>query len=137
MKILGLDYGEKRIGIAISDELGLLAHPLKVIDNKDQDMLIDILKENSIERVVIGKPLNLDGTHSKKTEETLGFVELFKKKTDVPVITWDERFSTKEAQRNLVGFDVSRKKRKKVIDKMAAQIILQGYLDSIRTMKDV
>jgi len=136
MKILGLDYGEKRIGIAISDELGIFAHPLTTVDARELDKITDIIKKNSIEVVVIGKPLNLNGTSSKKTQEVQDFIAQLRKTIKIPVYAWDERFSTKEAERILLDSDVSRKKRKRVLDKISARIILQGYLDSIRK-KDV
>jgi putative Holliday junction resolvase len=132
MKILGVDYGDKRMGVAISDEIGLLAHPLTTIADRNLNMLLDVIKENQIEAVVVGKPLNMNGTYSSKTREVLNFINELKKIVNIPVHEWDERLSTKEAERFLIGFDLSRKKRKGILDKSSARIILQGYLDSIR-----
>jgi putative Holliday junction resolvase len=137
MKILGVDYGDKRMGIAISDEIGLLAHPLTTIADRNLNMLLDVIKENQIEAVVVGKPLNMNGTYSSKTREVLNFINELKKIVNIPVHEWDERLSTKEAERLLIGFDLSRKKRKGILDKSSARIILQGYLDSIRIKQNV
>ncbi len=137
MKILGVDYGNKRMGLAISDEIGLLAHPLTTIADRNLNMLLDVIKENQIEAVVVGKPLNMNGTYSGKTREVLNFINKLKKIVNIPVHEWDERLSTKEAERLLIGFDLSRKKRKGALDKFSARIILQGYLDSIRIKQNV
>ncbi len=137
MKILGVDYGNKRMGLAISDEIGLLAHPLTTIADRNLNMLLDVIRENQIEAVVVGKPLNMNGTYSGKTREVLNFINEIKKIVNIPVHEWDERLSTKEAERLLIGFDLSRKKRKGTLDKSSARIILQGYLDSIRIKQNV
>lgn len=137
MKILGLDYGEKRIGVAISDELAMFAHPFTTLDKKDIGLLTGIIEKERIDSIVVGMPLNLNGSYSQKAKEVLDFVKEIKKSVKIPVFTWDERFSTKEAERALIACDVSRKKRKKVLDKSSARVILQGYLDYIKAKKDV
>ncbi|MFQ5456214.1 MAG: Holliday junction resolvase RuvX [Nitrospirota bacterium] len=134
MRVLGIDIGERRIGIAISDEYQWIANPYSVIDKKIADSYIcDILKiveDNEIEKIVVGLPLKLDGNVGIEGEKAIKFREEIKEESDIPVILWDERFSSISANRILLDADMSRKKRKKVIDKMAAAIILQSYLDS-------
>lgn len=134
VRILGLDIGKKTIGVALSDEAGITAQPLLLIRRsslaKDLEDVLRIARENSVGRIVAGLPLNMDGTESSTTGFVLKFVELLRAKSPVPVITWDERLSTAAVERVLIEGDVSRSRRKEVIDKMAASYILQGYLDS-------
>lgn len=136
MRILGLDIGRKNIGVALSDESGITAQPLKVIKRtsmaKDMEEISALVRENSVEKIVAGLPLNMDGTPSSTTEFVLKFVERLKEASTAPIVTWDERLSTVAVERLLIEGDVSRGKRKEVIDKMAASYILQGYLDSLR-----
>lgn len=133
MRYLGLDYGSKTCGVAISDSTGLIASSLEVIRYKLSEELIfklsNIIKEKKIEKIVLGNPLNLNGTLSKRSEETLKFKELLEKEFNIEVFMQDERLSTIEAERILLNNNTKRKDRKKVIDKMAAVIILQAYLD--------
>lgn len=142
-KIMGLDVGDKTIGVAISDALGLTAQgktTLHRISNKeDIGQLIEYIVEDAIETIVVGLPKNMNGTVGPQGDKTLAFVKQLKKKIrytdrmdfDVEVIMWDERLSTIGAERSLLEADMSRKKRKLIIDKMAAVFILQGYLDSL------
>ncbi|KXS42498.1 MULTISPECIES: Holliday junction resolvase RuvX [unclassified Candidatus Frackibacter] len=134
MKILGLDYGDKRIGVAASDALGWTAQGKKVIQNTSLNEVIneleDLIDEYEIGKVVVGLPKNMNGTLGPRAEKTLEFVEALKEEFTIPIITWDERLSTAAAERTLLAADVSRRKRKDVIDKMAAVVILQNYLDS-------
>jgi len=134
MKILGLDYGDKRIGVAASDALGWTAQGKKVIQNTSLNEVINelegLIDEYEIEKVVVGLPKNMNGTLGPRAEKTLEFVEALKEEFTIPIITWDERLSTAAAERTLLAADVSRRKRKDVIDKMAAVVILQNYLDS-------
>ncbi|MDD5423059.1 MAG: Holliday junction resolvase RuvX [Candidatus Omnitrophica bacterium] len=134
MRILGVDFGSKRIGIAVSDELFITAQGVKTLVRRslEQDLreIKDFIKEHGVIEVVVGLPLNMNGTHSQKTKEAMEFMESLSKAVDVPVKTWDERLSTVQAERTLLEADLSRAKRKRVMDKMAAQVILQGYLDS-------
>ncbi len=136
MRILGLDIGTKRIGVAVSDELGLLAQGKCCVDRETDDKAINdiiaIIEEGSVGKVVVGLPLNMDGSHGERAEDSTKFAESLADKTGLPVDLWDERLSTKEAEDVMLKADISRKKRKKVIDKMAAQLILQGYLDRMR-----
>jgi putative Holliday junction resolvase len=135
MRIMGLDMGSCTIGIAISDELGITAQGLKTIrrklmeeDLKEITMVIDQYK---IEKIVVGLPKNMDGTLGKQAEMVFQWIMASKKKIHLPIVTWDERLSTVGASKILLEADLSRKKRKKVIDKLAAVLILQGYLDKI------
>ncbi|MCK5533921.1 Holliday junction resolvase RuvX [bacterium] len=136
MRILGVDYGEKRIGLAISDPLAIIAQGLKVVSAEDffKDEKIEefksLIKEFKISKIVVGFPINMDGGTGKKAKETMVFVEQLKKCISVPLVLWDERLSTVAAENVLINADLSRKRRKKVIDKVAAAVILQGYLDS-------
>lgn len=137
MKILGIDYGTERIGLAISDELGLMAHPFKTIGHKELNVLIEIINKEGIDAVVVGKPIRLNGSYSDKTREAIDFAERIKRLLKIPVHMQDERFSTKEAGRTLLDANISRKKRKKIIDRSSARVILQAYLDANKTKKDV
>lgn len=132
---MGLDIGSSTIGIAISDELGMTAQGLKTIrrklmeeDLKEITMVIDQYK---IEKIVVGLPKNMDGTMGKQAEMVFQWIKTSKEKIRLPIVTWDERLSTVAASKILIEADLSRKKRKKVIDKLAAVLILQGYLDQI------
>ncbi|MCK4259761.1 MAG: Holliday junction resolvase RuvX [Halanaerobiales bacterium] len=132
MRIMALDYGDKRIGVALSDALKMTAQGKEVIHHTnlqaDLKRLGEIIEEDVVERIVVGLPRNMNGTYGPRSEKTLQFVEKLKEEFSLPVETWDERLSTIAAERTLLEADVSRKKRKKVIDMMAATIILQGYL---------
>jgi putative Holliday junction resolvase len=140
MRIMGLDVGSKTIGVAISDELGITAQGFKTIKRKamedDLRELYTIISQFQIEKIVVGLPKNMDGSLGKQAEFVLGWIEDFKNKIQLPVETLDERLSTVEASKTLLKADLSRKKRKGVIDKLAAVLILQGYLQQIRNRKD-
>lgn len=140
MRIMGLDVGSKTIGVAISDELGLTAQGLKIIQRRamedDLKELCSIISQFMVERIVVGLPINMDGTLGRQAEAILEWISWFKDRISIPVETWDERFSTVQATRTLLEADLSRKKRKKVIDKLAAVLILQGYLDQARRRDD-
>ncbi|MBI4620735.1 MAG: Holliday junction resolvase RuvX [Desulfobacterales bacterium] len=134
MRIIGLDVGSKTIGVAVSDEMGWTAQGVTTIIRKSLDSDLEELRKlmdqyNPLE-IAVGLPKNMDGTIGKQAEGVLALVETMKKSLNIPVITWDERLSTVAANRTLLEADLSRKKRKKVINKMAAVFILQGYLDS-------
>ncbi|MBI3353762.1 MAG: Holliday junction resolvase RuvX [Nitrospirae bacterium] len=135
MRILGLDVGDKRIGIAVSDELCMCAHGVRTIERKgikeDIRQIKEICEEYGVEEIIAGLPINMDGTSGFRVQKVQDFVSLLKEQVSIPVNTWDERLSTVAAERNLIEADMSRKKRKAVIDKIAATIILQGYLDSM------
>ena len=134
---MGLDIGEKRIGVALSDPLGIIAGALTVVDRVTDDAalkeIIDLARENEVERIVVGMPRSLDGSLGKQAQAVQSFVDLLKKRTDIPVVTWDERLSTVAAERMLLEVGMKRDKRKKRRDSLAAAIILQGYLDRERS----
>ena len=135
-RIMGLDVGDKTIGIALSDPLGWTAQGLKTVQRtgikKDLQKLGEIIKEYDVKKIVVGLPKNMDGTIGPQCQKVLEFNEkLGKRFTDIEIIQWDERLTTVAAERTLIEADVSRKKRKEVIDKIAAVHILQGYLDRI------
>ncbi len=134
MRILSLDVGEKRIGMAVSDVLGLIAQQLETLTRSseadDFSRIRDIVKDKEVSEIVVGYPLNMDGTEGPKAAEINKFIEGLKKECSVPIKIWDERLTTREANRILIEADVSREKRKKLNDKLAAQLILQSYLDS-------
>ena len=136
-RIMGLDIGEKRIGVALSDPLGIIAGALTVVDRVTDDAalkeIIDLARENEVERIVVGMPRSLDGSLGKQAQAVQSFVDLLKKRTDIPVVTWDERLSTVAAERMLLEVGMKRDKRKKRRDSLAAAIILQGYLDRERS----
>lgn len=136
MRIIGLDVGEKRIGVAISDPLGITAQGAGVITRKKLEDDINEIKryvdEYKADSVVVGMPLNMDGTEGKSAQKVAEFVETLSSALKIPLATYDERLSTKESEKFLISCDVSRKKRKRVIDTIAAQLILQSYLDSLK-----
>ena len=133
---MGLDVGTHTIGIAISDELGLTAQGLKTLKRKstqdDLREIVTIIDQFEINKIVVGLPKNMNGTLGKQAESVLRWTEVLKDKAQLPVVTWDERLSTVGASKVLLEADLSRRKRKKVIDKLAAVLILQGYLDQSR-----
>jgi putative Holliday junction resolvase len=136
VRTMGLDIGTRTIGVATSDELGIAAHGLKTIRRKsmEEDLkeIATIIRELEIDKIVVGLPKNMDGTLGRQAEIVLQWVEGLKDKIHIPVETWDERLSTVGASKVLLEADLSRRKRKKVIDKLAAVLILQGYLEQRR-----
>lgn len=134
MRIMALDYGSKRIGVALSDELFITAQGAQTIirttEPEDIEKIRSVIRDNGVSELVVGLPISMNGTHSQKTEETLAFVARISAVVQVPVKTWDERLTTVQAQRALLEADTSRYKRKGLADKLAAQFILQSYLDS-------
>jgi len=135
LRILGLDYGEKRIGVAICDELGFTAQgrPTIIRKNKkhDWEILGSLIRDDKVEKIVIGYPVRIDGSEGIQCEKVDRFAALMEATFFLPVVKWPETFSTKEAEKILINSGVRWEKRKKMVDKMAACIILQGYLDSL------
>ncbi|ADZ20730.1 putative Holliday junction resolvase [Clostridium acetobutylicum] len=135
MRILGIDVGNKTIGVALSDPLGFTAQGITTIRRKNEEEDIKELKElcekYEVDTIVCGLPKNMNGTIGFQSEKVLGFCEVIKQNIDVPIKMWDERLTTVAANRAMLEADLSRKKRKKLVDKVAATYILQGYLDSI------
>jgi len=134
LRILGLDYGEKRIGVAVCDELEFTAQGLPTIIRKtkkhDLEILAGLIKNYNVEKIVIGYPVRLDDSEGIQCEKVNRFAELLNKTFSLPVIKWPETLSTKEAEEILINCGVRWEKRKQKVDKLAACIILQGYLDS-------
>ncbi|MBE1440687.1 Holliday junction resolvase RuvX [Paenibacillus sp. OAS669] len=133
-RLMGLDYGDKTIGIALSDELGWTAQGLEVIRRttveRDFARIREIIDQYSVSELVVGLPKNMNNTIGPRGEICIEFAQSLQQALQMPVHLWDERLTTASAQRTLLEADVSRKKRKQVIDKMAAALILQGYMDS-------
>lgn len=134
LRILGLDYGEKRIGVAVCDELGLTAQGLPTIIRKtkkhDLEILANIIKNYNIEKIVIGYPVRLDGSEGIQCEKVNRFTSMLEENYFLPVVKWPETLSTKEAEEILINSGVRWKKRKNKVDQLAACLILQAYLDS-------
>lgn len=139
MRIMALDVGSRTIGIACSDALLMTAQGIETIRRtsleNDFNRLRELISEYEVHELVVGTPKNMNGTKGDRAEKTEEFVEKMKAVIDLPVTFWDERLSTVMAERQLIAADVSRKKRKGVIDKMAAVVILQGYLDRLQFSK--
>ena len=130
MRSMALDVGEKTVGIAVSDELGITASPRVTLrrDGTEFDRLTAMVAEESIGEVVVGLPISLNGTLGPAAQKVLEFVNQLRPKLAIPVVTWDERLTTAEAEKMLIQADVRRAKRRQVIDQIAATLILQGYL---------
>ena len=134
MRILALDLGEKRIGVAVSDELLMTAQGLCVLSSKgtvkDLEQVGDLIRNQAVSTIVLGFPRNMDGSIGPMAEKVREFGRLLQEQNAaIPVEYWDERLTTAGAQRMLIGADISRMKRRQVVDKVAAVLILQGYLD--------
>lgn len=134
MRVMGLDYGDRRIGVAISDELRWTAQGLTVVETRrdggELDKIAEIAKEHDVSEVVVGLPKNMNGTIGPRGEICQDFAVQVKQKLGIPVHLWDERLTTVAAERTLAEAEIGLKKRKQVVDKMAATLILQNYLDS-------
>ena len=132
-RIMGLDIGDKTIGVAVSDLMGLTAQGVTTIKRvgkkKDIEEINKIISERQVNKIVSGLPKNMNGTVGPQGEKVQKFCELLKEETNLPIEFWDERLSTVAAERSLIEGNVRRENRKKVIDMLAAVIILQGYLD--------
>jgi putative Holliday junction resolvase len=134
MRSLGLDVGDKRIGVALSDETGTLASGLATVarvgPRQDVRALAELVRRHEAGEVVVGLPRRLDGTIGPQAEKVLALIEDLRRALRVPVVAWDERFTTVAAERALAEGAVSRRQRKELVDKVSAILILQGYLDS-------
>jgi putative pre-16S rRNA nuclease len=135
MRILALDHGTKRIGIALSDELKMIAQPLEyVLTEPIADFFIrlkEIIREKEVELILIGMPRNMDGSYGPAALKVQEFIAVLKDKVAIPIQTWDERLTSAQAQRFLIQGGVRRQDRKQKVDKTAAAILLQSYLDSL------
>lgn len=144
MRILGLDYGSKTVGVAVSDPLGLTAQRLDTIWRKQENKLRqtlarikELVDEYQVEQIVLGYPKNMNNTVGERAEKALEFKEMLEKRTGLPVIMWDERLTTVEADRTLMEAGVRRENRKQYLDGLAAVFILQGYLDSLGNVSNI
>ena len=143
MRILGLDFGSKTVGVAVSDPLGITAQPVEIVRRKSESKLRQTLarieelaKEYRAESFVLGLPKNMNNTEGERVEKTKAFGEMLERRTGLPVHYWDERLTTVAAEQILMESGVRRENRKAVIDKVAAGLILQGYLDCLKTKED-
>lgn len=134
-RILALDHGTKRIGVAVSDEMGWTAQPLETYERrsieKDLAHILELVQVHEVDRVVLGLPLRLNGEIGPAAEAVREFGDRLEKALPVPVVMWDERMTTKSAEDLLIAADVSRKRRKGIVDRIAAAILLQSYLESL------
>lgn len=134
MRTLALDHGTKRIGVAISDELGIIAQPLEFIPAEPVEAffrrLQAIISEKNVEEIVVGMPFNMDGSTGASAQRVEAFIAELRSRVSLPVHTCDERLTTCEAEHLLISAGTRRKQRKQVIDKMAAAVLLQSYLDA-------
>ena len=134
MRWLGLDYGDKTIGVAVSDEMGWTAQGLEVIRRttieRDLTRIREIVQQYQVTLIVVGLPKNMNATIGSRGELCIAFADTLREALNLEVVLWDERLTTVAAQRTLLEADVSRKKRKQVVDKLAAAFILQNYIDS-------
>ena len=142
MRILGLDYGSRTVGVAVSDELLLTAQGVETIERKDENKLRktcarieELIKEYEVSTIVLVLPKNMNNTEGDRVEKTKEFKEMLERRTGLPVIFWDERLTTVAAEQVLMESGVRRENRKAVIDKVAACFILQGYLDLLQNEK--
>lgn len=138
MRIMGLDYGSKTVGVAMGDPLGITAQAVETIWRKDENKLRktcarieELISEYEVERIVLGLPKHMNNDLGERAQKALAFGEMVKRRTGLEVVMWDERLTTVEAERTLIENNVRRENRKQYIDKIAAVFILQGYLDSI------
>ena len=143
MRILGLDFGSKTVGVAVSDGLLLTAQGVETIERKDENKLRktcarieELIEEYEITEIVLGLPKNMNNTEGERVEKTKAFGEMLERRTGLPVHYWDERLTTVAAEQILMESGVRRESRKAVIDKVAAGLILQGYLDCLRTKEE-
>ena len=143
MRVIGLDYGSKTVGVAVSDPLGLTAQGVETIERKEENKLRktlarieELVREYGAEKIVLGFPKNMNNTIGDRAQKSLEFKEKLARRTGLEVILWDERLTTVSAERTLMESRVRREERKKYVDKIAAVFILQGYLDSMHAGVD-
>lgn len=135
MRVMALDYGDARTGVAISDALGITAQGLESIDSKNQYALLNrlakIIKEYSVEKIVIGYPLNMNATHGPRVDKTNKFIETLENRFHLEVIKIDERLTTVASHRTMTELGIKKEKKKQIVDTMSAVYILQMYLDKV------
>ena len=138
MRVMGLDFGSKTVGVAISDPLRITAQPMEIVRRKSENKLRqtlarleELIEEYQVTQLVLGLPKNMNNTLGERAEKSLEFKEMLERRTGLPVVMWDERLTTVEANRDMIEGGVRREDRSKHVDALAAVLILQGYLDSI------
>ena len=135
MRILALDHGTKRIGVAVSDDLKMIAQPLEFIPTEPFEAFLArlkvLLQEKDVESILVGMPRNMDGSYGPAALKVQEFITALKTTVTLPILTWDERLTSAQANRLLIQGDVRRQKRKQKVDQTAAAILLQSYLDSL------
>ena len=144
MRIMGLDFGAKTVGVAVSDPLLVTAQGIEIIRRKDENKLRQTLARieeiiteyGDVEKIVLGYPKNMNGTEGERCERTLEFKEMLEKRTGLPVVLWDERLTTVAADNVMMESGIRRENRKQYVDEIAAQFILQGYLDYLRNQTE-
>jgi len=136
-KVIGLDLGSRTCGVALSDILGMVASPVETIRFEEDDYetacnkVVEIIKKNNVKKAVLGLPKHMNGDVGIRGEISIKFKEMLEEACGVEVILWDERLTTVSAQKSMIASNMNRQKRRKMVDTMAAVIILQGYLDSV------
>lgn len=143
IRIMGLDYGSKTVGVAISDGLGITAQGIETIKRTSENKLRqtcarieELIREYNVQQIVLGFPKNMNNTIGERAEKSLAFKEMLERRTGLNVVMWDERLTTVEADRTLMESGVRREDRKNYVDKLAAVYILQGYLDYLNTKQN-
>lgn len=143
MRIMGLDYGSKTVGVAVSDALGLTAQGIEIVRRKSENKLRqtlarieEIAKEYGVEKIVLGFPKHMNNDIGERAEKSLEFKEMLERRTGLPVVMWDERLTTVEADRTMMETGIRRENRKEYVDMIAAVFILQGYLDYLPHQKE-
>ena len=143
MRIMGLDYGSKTVGVAVSDALGLTAQGIEIVRRKSESKLRqtlarieEIAKEYGVEKIVLGFPKHMNNDIGERAEKSLEFKEMLERRTGLPVVMWDERLTTVEADRTMMETGIRRENRKEYVDMIAAVFILQGYLDYLFHQKE-
>lgn len=137
MRTMGLDYGSKTVGVAVSDPMGITAQGIEIIRREKENhmrstlrRIHELVNEYEVGTIVVGNPKNMNGTSGERAEAAKAFAETLKQRTALPVVLWDERLTTVEAEKTMMAAGVRREDRKKYVDKIAAVLILQGYLDA-------
>ena len=143
MRIMGLDYGSKTVGVAVSDALGLTAQGIEIVRRKSENKLRqtlarieEIAKEYGVEKIVLGFPKHMNNDIGERAEKSLEFKEMLERRTGLPVVMWDERLTTVEADRTMMETGIRRENRKEYVDMIAAVFSLQGYLDYLSHQKE-
>ena len=143
MRIMGLDYGSKTVGVAVSDALGLTAQGIEIVRRKSENKLRqtlarieEIAKEYGVEKIVLGFPKHMNNDIGERAEKSLEFKEMLERRTGLPVVMWDERLTTVEADRTMMETGIRRENRKEYVDMIAAVFILHGYLDYLSNHKE-